>query len=666
MAVELNDYAKGHMFIKNLKSRILVYLHMAVFILFTLPIHAQAPAGYYDSAAGKTGNELKTALYNIIKDHVEFPYTSSATDVWDILKDTDRDTINSSNVILLYTGWTLNGPAEYASGSGWSREHVWAKSHGNFGETPPAGTDAHHLRPADITVNSARNNKDFDYGGSRYTDGDGVTDCYTDSDSWEPRDAVKGDVARMMFYMTTRYRGDNGEPVLELVDQVNTIALCTDGHGYFGKLSTLLEWHEQDPVCDWERNRNDIIYTNYQHNRNPFIDHPEFVTLIWSDNPPPLAPSNLTATDISKTSLTLNWTDNSSDENGFNIYQNGTIIAAVAENTSSRTVANLSPGTRYTFTVKAFNANGESVGAFLEATTLSDSASQTISDSLFFSEYIEGGSYNKALEIFNASEHTLNLTNYAILANSNNGSWNISSYNFPSGTTLEPGDVWVIMHSSTDENYLSIADELTNSTIVNYNGNDVRALVYIADAETTFLDVIGFYMDSVAVNSWTVAGVDGGTVDHTLVRKSSIRRGNPDWSISAGTNTDDSEWIVHAKDTFDYLGAHVFDPVSAIGLCDAPETADDYRLHPCYPNPFNPTTTIRYDLNKNATVTLNIFDMRGRMVKTLVRQQQPAGNYSVIWDGQDIHQRHVSAGVYLYRIQTDDGFIRTGKMILMK
>lgn len=144
-----------------------------------------------------------------------------------------------------------------------------------------AGTDVHHLRPADITVNSARGNDDFDNGGDIYVDGDGATECYSDADSWEARDEVKGDVARMLFYMATRYEGDNGEPDLELVDEVNTFDLNTTGKGYHGKLSTLLEWHKEDPVDSFEINRNNVIYS-YQLNRNPFIDHPEFVDLIWT------------------------------------------------------------------------------------------------------------------------------------------------------------------------------------------------------------------------------------------------------------------------------------------------------------------------------------------------------------------------------------------------
>ncbi len=251
-----------------------------LFVFVALTTLAQIPTDYYSSSDGLSGDNLKVALHNIIKDHKEFSYSSSSTDTWDILKQTDKDTINPDNVILIYSGWGINAAQEFNNEKGWNREHVWAKSHGGFSTSPGPGTDVHHLRPSDISVNAARGNKDFDNGGNIYVDADGTTECRTDNDSWEARSAVKGDVARMLFYMAVRYEGENGEPDLELVDQVNTANLTTSGKGYHGKLSTLLEWHKADPVDSFEINRNNVIYS-FQGNRNPFIDHPEFVDKIW-------------------------------------------------------------------------------------------------------------------------------------------------------------------------------------------------------------------------------------------------------------------------------------------------------------------------------------------------------------------------------------------------
>lgn len=229
---------------------------------------------YYALATGVDKSELKTRLHDIIDDHITFNYDFAKT----ALKETDKDPNNPSNVILFYTGRSQSSDSFGSGVDQWNREHVWAKSHGGFGETAPAGSDLHHLRPTDASVNSARGSLDFDEGGSivRDTYGAGSSYCYRDSDSFEPRDEVKGDVARILFYMAVRYEGDKtGEPDLELNDLVNN-----GTSPYMGRLSILLKWHLQDPVDDFERNRNEVIYS-YQKNRNPFIDHPEYALMIF-------------------------------------------------------------------------------------------------------------------------------------------------------------------------------------------------------------------------------------------------------------------------------------------------------------------------------------------------------------------------------------------------
>jgi len=128
------------------------------------------------------------------------------------------------------------------------------------------------MKPEDASVNADRGNKDFDNGGVQHPE---ATGCYWDDDSWEPRDEVKGDVARMIFYMSVRYEGDNGELDLEVVDWVNS---APDPE--HGKFSALYQWHQDDPPDAFEMNRNNVIYS-YQDNRNPFIDHPEYLILIY-------------------------------------------------------------------------------------------------------------------------------------------------------------------------------------------------------------------------------------------------------------------------------------------------------------------------------------------------------------------------------------------------
>jgi endonuclease I len=244
-----------------------------LFIVFFASRFLFAQNDYYKGTDNIDGKELQQILYTIIKGHHRLPYSSSSTDVWDALKQTDADTTNPSDVILFYTGWKRSASKEYDGGKGWNREHVWPKSHGFPSQSDTAYTDIHHLRPADVSVNSARGSKDFDYGGDEYIDPDGDTGCKTDNDSWEPRDQVKGDVARIVFYMATRYQGFQGYD-LQVVDYTGTSG------SHLGKLSTLIEWNRLDPPSDYERHRNDVIFS-IQHNRNPFIDHPEFADRIY-------------------------------------------------------------------------------------------------------------------------------------------------------------------------------------------------------------------------------------------------------------------------------------------------------------------------------------------------------------------------------------------------
>lgn len=255
------------------------YLFSVLLYALTLSLlNAQVPDGYYSAASGKTGEALKTALHDIIKNHVEYPYTGNSTDTWDILKEADHDPFNTENVILIYTARSVNAAQEYNNAQGWSREHVWAKSRGDFGTSTGTGTDAHNLKPCDISVNSVRSNRNFAASVNPVDDEGVFTGCYVGNDfTFEPGDEVKGDVARIIFYMATRYEGSNGEPDLELTENLLS---SDDKSPYHGVLSELLNWNESDPVDDFEENRNNVIYS-YQQNRNPFIDHPEWINAIW-------------------------------------------------------------------------------------------------------------------------------------------------------------------------------------------------------------------------------------------------------------------------------------------------------------------------------------------------------------------------------------------------
>jgi endonuclease I len=230
---------------------------------------ATAVDDYYAAAEGLTGPALESALHDIVSEQTSLTYAQ----VWDALKETDQDPSDPGSVLLLYTGESRSKDRNGGGVDDWNREHVWAKSHGDFGTAPGPGTDVHHLRPTDVSVNADRGNLDFDLGGSENAEAPGN---YADGDSWEPRAEVKGDVARMVFYMSVRYEGDDGFADLEVNDRA--------GNGsapLLGRLSVLKAWHAADPPSAFETRRNEVIYTHWQHNRNPFIDHPEWVEAIW-------------------------------------------------------------------------------------------------------------------------------------------------------------------------------------------------------------------------------------------------------------------------------------------------------------------------------------------------------------------------------------------------
>jgi hypothetical protein len=239
------------------------------------------------------------------------PYGSGVTannNVWNALKVLDADPGNPANVRCIYSRHSLpKSSQDPGSGDGWiywNREHSWPKAHGfpqsiaydpYTGSYPyamsteiwPPYTDLHHMRVGVKMVNSHRGDLDFGTGSVLYADGRNppftVPESFRYSSLyWEPPDEVKGDIARTMFYMVVRYEGgDPKEPDLELVDGTTTTSSVPHTSGQLGSLAVLRAWHLADPVSDAERLRNNLIYSNYQGNRNPFIDYPEWVTNIW-------------------------------------------------------------------------------------------------------------------------------------------------------------------------------------------------------------------------------------------------------------------------------------------------------------------------------------------------------------------------------------------------
>lgn len=242
---------------------------------------------YANSLAANTTD--KTAFRAALTQDISANHTMlSYSEVWTALTYTDEDPADSDNVLLLYSGRSIfkqqNASGDQANNQDyWNREHVWAKSHGFPSSSQKGYTDIHHLRPADVSLNSARGNLDFANGGEQVETSDNKRVAGT---SWEPRDEVKGDVARMVMYMDVRYEtADSDMPDLVLIDSVGVDAFENAGDpvANLGKLCDILSWHAADPVDDIERARNDKIHA-YQGNRNPFIDHPEWAWIAFQNS----------------------------------------------------------------------------------------------------------------------------------------------------------------------------------------------------------------------------------------------------------------------------------------------------------------------------------------------------------------------------------------------
>jgi predicted extracellular nuclease/endonuclease I len=435
-----------------------------------------------DSASIKT-----SVTESISGNHKQLTYSEA----WTALTKTDEDPLNTNNVVLFYRGISK---AKFSNGSGsqssdqdnWNREHVWAKSHGFPSISTYAYSDIHHLRPTDISVNSSRGNLDFDNSDMPLAES---PENRVDSNSFEPRDAVKGDVARIVLYMDTRYEGfDSFTPDLEVVNY-----LTSTGEAKLGKLCTLLSWSENDPVDEFEQKRNNTIY-EFQGNRNPYIDHPEWISLVYTqdcsvDTTPPTDPVDPDPIDP---------------------------VDPVDPPEP------IEPGEQ----------------------------------DLFFSEYIEGSSFNKAVEIFNPTSSIIDLSTYQFKLYSNGSTEPTSTYTL-SGM-LQPNDVVVLGNTNIDPNGELFGKIDVFSSAINYNGDDYIELV---NAET-IIDSVGHFG---VKESWGS--------NKTLVRKTSVTQGD--------NNRDDAfsvepEWDVSPSNTFSFIGSHLVDdvpptdpePSPVIGQCN--------------------------------------------------------------------------------------------------
>ncbi len=338
-------------------------------LTIAVSVWGQAPDGYYDDAEGLTGYQLKTALKEIIDGHIDKGYDYLYT----IYEDSDSDYYyeNDGTVLDMYSekpneadAYNYHHQQEtcgtyHNEGDCYNREHIVPQS--IFNSASPMKSDAHFVVPTDGYVNNRRSSYPFgEVSNPTWTSTNGSklgtnsTDGYSGT-VFEPIDEFKGDIARMLFYVATRYEDEiAGWGDTDMFDGTSDHVFSD----WF--LEILLSWHNQDPVSQREIDRNNAVYS-YQENRNPFIDHPGWVAEIWDTSPDteaPTIPANLSFVSITDTSMSITW-DASTDDRGVDeylIYVDGTQVATTS--TTNYTISGLESATTYQVCVKARDVSG--------------------------------------------------------------------------------------------------------------------------------------------------------------------------------------------------------------------------------------------------------------------------------------------------------------------
>ena len=517
-----------------------------------ITVNSTSIESYYSTITETSGQALKNQLYNLIATNTLTNYDASREAMYSSIDNIDNSiTCVYSGLEVAHTYGITSSPA------GIDCEHSypqsWLEAYESQADLNIARTDIHHLFPTKSEVNSSRGNLPFDnvnsvdnswseatgYVSYRGENIDGVS-------VFEVTDQHKGNTARAMLYMNTRWN-------LPLVDDGSTTGLNID------MLQTLLQWHAADPVDQAEIDRNEGIFA-YQGNRNPFVNHPEWVTAIYGSatNPQVATPEISPASEsfVNSVEITITCATNASS-----IYYttNGD-----TPTTGSTLYVNPFTITEST-TVKAIAVKSDFDDSQIASATYTLSENQSAASDLFISEYIEGAvGNNKALEIFNGTGSDVDLSAYSVKLAYNGNDWNTSVITL-SGTLANNSVYTIGNDTSQNDDQILAANLLTGS--LSFNGDDTVALFKNND----LIDIIGTYQTDPGTG-WEVAGTSDATLDHVLVRKAHISQGNTDWTTSAGTDLDDSEWIVYPNATYDYLGNHNFTPLTINFSADVTST----------------------------------------------------------------------------------------------
>ncbi len=627
-----------------------------------------------NGAVVKTYGDLLT-LY-VTSDNDEFYDTNQENTVLDIYSEnpTGADPYNYS--------FSQGGASATAEGQGTNREHLYPQGFFNSNDNEDTmRNDAHHVVPSDIFVNSARNNFPFgvvgnttfvSQNGSKL--GNSITPGYNLT-VFEPIDEFKGDVARSLLYFATRYEDKWNDPQWkDLNDERDARGGPNKGQWYdTWFINLLLQWHAQDPVSARELDRNNEVYI-HQNNRNPFIDNPQYVSSIWGNIADIAAITGTlsgTYVDANNDQL-VNLGDqieysytvtNAGNKTLFNINiasSKGVFSAPapVSELLSGATITDFSGTLTYAITQADLDSSCECVAnqttfnANLEMSTTSpllsglsddptintnidvdgDSYPDDItitalpfprtggsnSNELFISEFIEGSSFNKAIEIANFTGATVDLSVYSLKRQQNGaGAW---VGNTPLVGSVLDGDVFVAANNQANTDILAVADQqVTGGNAIDYNGNDAVGLF----KNDVLIDIVGTFN----------GGPANFAQDITLVRKPEVTGPNLTFDI-------DAEWTSFPRNTSTDLGRHTYNGATA-GEND--QLLSAIKIYP------NPSKGTFYIGGLQEQVNVIVYDVVGKVV---LKKELTGNQFSI-----------EQPGIYFVKLQSNS-LSRTIKVIV--
>tara|TARA_B110000090_G_scaffold42573_1_gene47553 strand:- start:2766 stop:4619 length:1854 start_codon:yes stop_codon:yes gene_type:complete len=601
-----------------------------VFTLFFSFSFSQIPSGYYNTATS-TGYTLKTQLSNIIDDHNDQGY--NAIDGFMSSYDLDNYYETGSNTILdVYSeNPSSSDPYNFTpgvdecgnysnEGDCYNKEHVIPQS--VFSSNTPMQSDAHQLLPTDGRVNGFRGN--FPFGrvndnnlvsqsgisnptqnGSKL--GANLNSGYSSGYSgtvFEPINEFKGDIARIYFYFITRYENQVGNwSSFAMFDGSSDQVLQTTF------LSILIEWHLSDPVSQKEIDRNNNIYYNHQNNRNPFVDHPEYVSMIWNpvtDTEAPTAATNLIASNPTMSSIDLSWTAGTDNiaVNTYDIYVDDTNTLSTSN--TSITVTGLAANTEFCFTVFAKDASQNTAPSSNESCETTEQGASSTNE-IFISEYVEGSSNNKALEIANFTGNLINLSGYTIARDVNgNGTYGAA---LQLTGMLATGNVHVISRGNASAETVALADQISSGDAMSFNGDDP----------------VGLFKNGVLIDIFGNFGGTNNFANATYRRKQTVINPTTVFDLAG-------EWVTSTTNDITDLGSHS----APLGSNDLQENSFSF-----FPNP---ARLNKLFFKSNRQLSIEVYSLTGKLILN-----------TTIDSSKSLDISSLNTGLFIIKMRSDYG-----------